>query len=101
MSPQQIIAKQNSELINTVPSSAASSECIKLIGLLIDACCTQLSLVNSGIIGPKTTKFIQDTDQSSLLVMHLSALQSYNRFWNATMIASCNFYINDSNTFYF
>jgi len=56
----------------------------KLNQVLIDACCTQLSLVNSGVTGQMFTKLLSDVQGSSPLLMWPSALQSSNPFWNAS-----------------
>jgi len=50
--------------------------------VLIDACCTQLSRINSG---NKATKFMSDIDGSSPLLMCLLAFQSSNKFWNGNV----------------
>jgi len=56
---------------------------VKLTPVLIDVCCTHLSLINSGVTGPKFTKFLHDVERSSLLLMRPSSLQYFNPFRNA------------------
>jgi len=63
-------------LITAVPSSAAPlANAAKLARVLIDACCTQLSLVNSGVTGRKLAKYLPDVKGSSPLLTRVSALQ--------------------------
>jgi len=49
---------------------------VKLTRVLIDACCTQLNLVNSRVTGRKFVKFLTDVDGSSSLLTHPSPVPS-------------------------
>jgi len=51
--------------------------------MLINACCTQLSHVKSGVTEQNPTKiFISDLDRSWPLLKRPSAFKSSNTFWN-------------------
>ena len=51
---------------------------------LIDACCTHLSFINSGVTGRKFTKFLSDVEGSLPMLMRSSTLQTWNSVWNAS-----------------
>ena len=49
----------------------------------MDSRCTHYSLVISGVTEPKLTKFSNNVDKSSPLLLRLSTLQYSNSLWNA------------------
>jgi len=44
----------------------------------------QTRLQNSGVTGPKCTKFLPDVDGSSAVLKHASILRSSHLLWNAS-----------------
>ena len=52
--------------------------------MLIDACCTKISLINSGVTAQNFTKFVLNVNQFIALLTHPSAFRYSDIFWNTS-----------------